>query len=473
MTLSFSGNKICIVANRSKTWFYDALVKKMGMRPGDIYWIVTGQSWLKVLREAGYPKENIFYYEVLRKEPEADLYWLGQLERSMPMPLWRLIGTDRFLSKRTDHPDYFLSRVGQSIETFLINNDIQYCFGEATWSVELLTFYISKRASIKYLIPHTIRIPSERFAFFTDPFQAEFLQPDQNQHDWERNYHDMVESMLNDAKIPKPNYWYINNKVPAVRLDYITKSFKFLSEELFYHARSEYMDFSLVERIKNKLRMIRYKRQIAGLPFEKNFNRPDKKQYALFTLHKQPEASIDVMGGIYANQLSLIEVLSKTLPINYTLLVKEHSNAIGDRGGNFYNTVLNLGNTRLVDPWVNSHDLLKQVDVVFSVSGTVGMEASLLGKKAVMFCPVFFTKMPNVYFVDNLSSIKEVIDKPLVELRPYILSFYETLIRNSFDGLIGDPVCLPEAMTEENMELVSSAFEKVLSSKISEKVASG
>ena len=127
--------------------------------------------------------------------------------------------------------------------------------------------------------------------------------------------------------------------------------------------------------------MIRNRRQIAGLPFEKVFPAAHGNRYALFTLHKQREASIDVMGGIHTNQQALIEVLSQSLPLHTTLLVKEHSNAIGDRGRDFYSSILARGNVRLVDPWLNIHELLREVDVVFSVSGTVGMEASVLANQ--------------------------------------------------------------------------------------------
>ena len=465
-------SNICILANRHRTWFYDALVKKMGLDHRNVFWIVTGQPWLQALREAGYSDANILYYEVASTEKDAGLDWLAQLELSMSMPIWRLIHTDRFLSQRTTHPDRFLNRVGLEIECFLNRHAISHCFGEATWSVELLTYFISKRAAIQYLIPHTIRIPSERFAFFTDPFQSDYLRPGIHDDDWNSTCRSMVARMVDEGNIPRPHYWYINNEVPAVRLRYVGKFVRFLSEELFHEARTEYMDYSISERVRMKLRMIRNKRQLDELPHKSIIAKPTGSQYALFALHKQPEASVDVMGGIYTNQLALIEVLSKSLPMQYTLLVKEHSNAIGDRGSEFYRTILSLGNVTLVAPSANSHELLKHVDVVFSVSGTIGMEASLLGVKALMFCPTFFTNMPNVYFLEDLSSLHAALDSPLVEHKALLLEFYEELVTNSYNGLIGDPICLPAAMTEENLSLVAVAFKDILAASMRKRVAS-
>src|SRR5690606_6237857 len=62
----------------------------------------------------------------------------------------------------------------------------------------------------------------------------------------------------------------------------------------------------------------------------------------LFTLHKQPEASVDVIGRYYENQLLLIKNIWRFMPDGYQLLVKEHSNAIGDRSLAFYRAVKQL-----------------------------------------------------------------------------------------------------------------------------------
>ena len=51
----------------------------------------------------------------------------------------------------------------------------------------------------------------------------------------------------------------------------------------------------------------------------------------VYTLHKQPEASVDIVGRYYDNQYTNIQNIWRILPDDWCLVVKEHTNAIGDR----------------------------------------------------------------------------------------------------------------------------------------------
>jgi len=269
--------------------------------------------------------------------------------------------------------------------------------------------------------------------------------------------------MINHQEIPRPNYWFSNNKVPKLQKSYVSKFFRYARDEFYDQARTEYMDHSLRERIGNKLSAIRNRRQASRMPFAKEVTGRDQdRRLALFTLHKQPEASIDVIGGLHTNQLSLIETVSKSLPVDYLLLVKEHSNAIGDRGREFYEAVCSLGNVRLIDPWADSRELLKKAEAVFTVSGTIAMEASLMRRNALTFAECFFSHMPMVQYIRNPAYIPDMLrSKPEPEASDYY-KFYNDLITNSFEGLIGDPVCFPESMEHENVGLVADAFRALL-----------
>jgi len=153
------------------------------------------------------------------------------------------------------------------------------------------------------------------------------------------------------------------------------------------------------------------------------------------------------------------------LPADYLLLVKEHSNAIGDRGRAFYERILPLGNVRLVDPWIDSHSLFDMIDTVFTVSGTVAMETSIAHRRAITFSECFFTKMPGVHFARDITELPELLHREDDISDDKYYAFFETMISNSFDGLIGDPLCFPDAMQEDNLKLVAEAFTTVLRSR--------
>jgi len=115
----FGDIRIGVMANRFKTRFYHAVFEQMDIPRENIFWICTGQPWLKYLTEAGYRRENIYYYEVNGQSENDDLEWLRQLEQDSDALIWRIIQSDRLLSKRTRNPAGLLSRVGRDVEKFL------------------------------------------------------------------------------------------------------------------------------------------------------------------------------------------------------------------------------------------------------------------------------------------------------------------------------------------------------------------
>jgi len=272
--------------------------------------------------------------------------------------------------------------------------------------------------------------------------------------------------MVETQKPPKPSWWFLNNRVPRAEVGYIGKFFRYLKGELLDQTRTEYMDYNLGERIANKFRAIRRGRQLKSLPFMKSVESlGNRHRLALYTLHKQPEASVDVMGGLHTDQAALIGDIARSLPADYLLLVKEHSNAIGDRGRAFYERILPLGNVRLVDPWIDSHSLFDMIDTVFTVSGTVAMESSIARRRAITFSECFFTRMPGVHFARNISELPRLLSRDDDTSDERYQTFFEEMVGNSFDGLIGDPLCFPDAMQEDNLKLVAEAFTTVLRSR--------
>ena len=72
------------------------------------------------------------------------------------------------------------------------------------------------------------------------------------------------------------------------------------------------------------------------------------------------------------------------MPSGYNLVIKEHSD-IGRRNKNFYIELLKLPNVIMAHPSLRGIDLVKKCRAVASMSGTVSLEATLLGKRAIEF----------------------------------------------------------------------------------------
>ena len=180
----------------------------------------------------------------------------------------------------------------------------------------------------------------------------------------------------------------------------------------------------------------------------------------LFTLHKQPEASIDVIGRYYENQLDLIHNIWRILPKDYILLVKEHSNAIGDRNFDFYKRVKKLPNTYLIDNKADTHQLLDSISAVFTVSGTIAYEAALKNKHSFTFAPTFFNKLKGCKQI-RWTDFKENTLEQLINANTDGLDhseFSKWLLENSYEGIMSDAFGDPRSVSEDNIKALSNAF---------------
>ena len=126
------------------------------------------------------------------------------------------------------------------------------------------------------------------------------------------------------------------------------------------------------------------------------------ERFLLFPLHFQPEATTLVAAPLYDNQLSLIEDMAKSLPIDTKLYVKEHPGSIGRRPLQYYARIRRLWNVRLIKPNTDSYALLRNAEAVATITGTMGWEALLLGLPVITFGDVFYNSCRLVVRAGNM-----------------------------------------------------------------------
>jgi CDP-glycerol glycerophosphotransferase (TagB/SpsB family) len=82
-------------------------------------------------------------------------------------------------------------------------------------------------------------------------------------------------------------------------------------------------------------------------------------------------------------------MLAMSLPIDTVLVVKEHPWMVGKRSSGAYQKMLDIPRVRFVDPALEARMLIKHADLVAVVTGSVALEAAMLGKPVITFgdCP--------------------------------------------------------------------------------------
>ena len=168
--------------------------------------------------------------------------------------------------------------------------------------------------------------------------------------------------------------------------------------------------FWYVGRDLKKLVLAAYIKKKRHVIFDK-VNRGDN--YYIFPLHLQPEASTLVLAPWYVNQITTIENISKSLPLNCFLYVKEHRSALGRHNLSFYKKIQSLHNVKLVAYDEDTPNLIANSKGVIVLSSTMGWESLLLGKPVYLLGDVFYKVVDGVFWVDNYLRLQNILEQHL------------------------------------------------------------
>ncbi|MGJ8591433.1 MAG: hypothetical protein ACSHXF_02725 [Aquaticitalea sp.] len=448
-----SAKHICFIANYYKTDVFVEVAKILIQNDYTVYWITPNKKQYDYLSDE-FSKDQVLYIgkkQILNSQLEDIDYDLKINE---------LVYGDRVLKEESPKWTFkYLLKLKNVYYHFIKRNEIQYVFGELTWAHELVAIRLFKEASelnCEFVNPHTIRIPNGRFAFFSDEFQSVIKE---------------VNNALNVSnkviKAEKPAYLALNDKFIDEKST-LKHNLKLLKNFIF-RTNQDANDPTLYSHpwihFKIKTNEIINRFLFKAFVSESSIEElPKGKKTILFTLHKQPEASIDVIGRYYENQLNLIKNVWRMMPEDYILLVKEHSNAIGDRDLKFYKEIKKLRHTFLVDNSVNSYLFLEHSQAVFTVSGTIAYEAALKGGKSFTFAPTFFNRLNGCNEISwkdfrNNQTFEGLLKQEEI---PNLKDFSEWLLKNSFEGIMSDSYGDPRCMETENIKKLSEGFISIM-----------
>lgn len=161
-------------------------------------------------------------------------------------------------------------------------------------------------------------------------------------------------------------------------------------------------------------------------------------QSVFFAFQYQPEQSTLSQGLWYANQIALVENISKSLPLGYMLVIKEHPWGRGARPTWQYRHLSSLYNVQFCD--APSKEIIARVEAVIGISGTVGFEALVLDKPTIILGKSFFTHCDLFYQVTCVQDLPGVLRRILVDreyektpdrparLHRFLLSYLNALI---------------------------------------------
>lgn len=187
----------------------------------------------------------------------------------------------------------------------------------------------------------------------------------------------------------------------------------------------------------------------------------ETKRSVYFPLHVQPEFTTDVRAPFHANQLALIENVSKAVPVGYQVLVKEHPGMSGERTLHFYKELKKLHNVRLLSPHLDSHDLIRKSDVILTIAGSSAWEAILYKKPVIAFGPLCYGFCDLVYRCQSVADLPEMLSEALERFTPkheLLLKFVWAFLESAYELEWGDPVRQPQITNRHNCDRIADAI---------------
>jgi hypothetical protein len=168
----------------------------------------------------------------------------------------------------------------------------------------------------------------------------------------------------------------------------------------------------------------------------------------LFLLQFEPEFTTLSLAREFNNTRAILQQMALSLPADYRLVVKEHATNIGNRDIGFYKDLVRLPNVVLADYRIPGLTLAARAAAVSTVSGTVAVEATLMGKPVVIFAEhVEYGFLPNISTVTAMRDLPEILAKATAPQSPQAVEstrragarFREAIAAISFDAP-GTPV---------------------------------
>jgi len=150
--------------------------------------------------------------------------------------------------------------------------------------------------------------------------------------------------------------------------------------------------------------------------FGDRFEAPrDDEPFVYFPLHFQPEWSTLVLAPQFTHQPGLVDQISKSIPLTHKLYVKDHPKMAqrGYRESSYYDALDRIENVRLIDPRVDSHELIRESDVVTTITGTAGLEALLYETPVITFGQVNYNVMDAVHTCSSIQRLPEQLHEAI------------------------------------------------------------
>ncbi|AIE86642.1 hypothetical protein [Fimbriimonas ginsengisoli] len=455
---------------RTETWI--ATGKKLAENGVQVFHVVTPREYFDMCLANGVPKENILWLRIddaLAAPLDTEsLDRIRHYEEITGISLKNYLMMDRFLRTRPwEEMIKYAAYCFRRIHDFLDKNDVRFCSGEPSDTHDLVAMLICRATGRHYGAPFDIRFPVNRFVLWDSEIEATpFITAAKTPNDVSPEMLELAAEARNKIlNRQRMQHLAVKRKAPSIGLKFISR----VTRGVIYRAavRSKhdghmYTVKSVLFDLKYHMIPINYRRN--KLQWDRLFEKPvEGEKFVLYTLNYQPEHSIDVESPHWMNAYEVVKSISRMLPVDTRLYIKEHPSALGIRSPQYLKMMKRLPGVRLIDPYVDSHDLLTKAVLTVSLTGTICVEAAMYGKPAAIISDTFIGLFSTVRVLSHPREVADLLRKPPpVHDLDHDLRVMAWMLENAHEGTIVDRITNPIGTSEENIKLVSQGYMRVI-----------
>ena len=392
-------------------------------------------------------KKTWFYHDVMNQEIKSEPDYLKSFEEKYDINLWQLAKNDRIF---IDYYNTFYKFSDREISGIMekecrlfeeILDEVKPDFFITTQTAfrpHHIFYLLCKKKGIKVLMLNSANWGKHCYISGNYHKLDNFDELFTNRKALPTTFNDIQNRLESKILSKKVSKFYQSHKNSKIKL--MQAAFQLLVLSDNSNEKTHYTYYGrkklkvLLSEINNSIKRWYRKKYI-----DQNFLQEiiDDKPFIFLPLQQEPERSLLLSAPDYKNQIETVEYVSKCLPENFLLFVKEHPTQGSGRDWreiSQYKALQNNPKVRLIHPSVPADEIIKKSKLVISVSGTIALESAFLNTPSITIADNDYTLIPSISRLNSKNELQGLIENSLEKkVEPSSLGKYlDILEENSF-----------------------------------------
>jgi hypothetical protein len=325
-----------------------------------------------------------------------------------------------------------------------------------------LLYLLAREEGVRVVTPYGIGV-EDLYVFLDNPYfdspdiratyqamKAGRVPPDAEETAWARAF--MAKIRAGDAPYPNAGQLIEDRKF---QLPTLAQGLRYLRNYVLYYRN----DFTLPKPLQRLLQLfwLRHNRKRVQRYF-----RPLEQiegDFIFFPLHFEPE--ISTLFLTQYDQVSFIDIIIRQLPLSCRLVVKEHPGMLGQRDWRFFDALAKkYPNILFVDPRAGIRHLARRARAVVTFSGTVILEALILGRPVIYTSRSRFGGFGLGHFTQDIINFGDAIaaaESKVVD-EADVIRMLVAIHRHGHRFVFVEPLGAAETLHDDNMARIADAL---------------